>query len=146
MWAFLSIFILFSGRTPGSISTKLKAKYPWVKGIQVCSNEEPHPFHGNEIAKIHWQNWRIFLSRTTGPISTKLGTKHPWVKGIHDFTNKKTLKYWSDNVFSLLMLWYNHIFAKNQIVFINWNCFSGERCGQWTFKKRVQVSCMIVRN
>ena len=28
------------------------------------------------IAKIHWQNLKIF-SRTTGPISTKLGTKHP---------------------------------------------------------------------
>ena len=34
-------------------------KYPWVKGIQVCSNEGPRPFpRGNyfEIVKVHWRN------------------------------------------------------------------------------------------
>ena len=47
------IFIIFS-RTTGSISTKLGTKHPWVKGIQVCSNEGPHPFpreDNYEIAK-----------------------------------------------------------------------------------------------
>ena len=52
------IFIFFS-RTTGPISTKLGTKHPWVKGIQVCSNEGPRPFpRGDdyEIVKIHWRN------------------------------------------------------------------------------------------
>ena len=56
-----------------------------MKGILVCSNEEPRPFPSGdnyEITEIYWQNLKILSSRTTGPISTKLGTKHPLVKGI----------------------------------------------------------------
>ena len=34
-------FKIFSSRTAGPISTKFDAKHRWVKGIQVCSNEEP---------------------------------------------------------------------------------------------------------
>ena len=37
-----------------SISTKLDTKHPWVKDIQICSNEAPHLFpkgNGIEIAK-----------------------------------------------------------------------------------------------
>ena len=59
--------------------------HPWVKGIQVCSNEGPRPFpRGDDykLAKIHWRNLKIVISRTTEPISTKLGTKHPWERGI----------------------------------------------------------------
>ena len=36
--------------------TKLGTKHPWVKGIQVCSNEGPRPFprgDNYEIVKIH---------------------------------------------------------------------------------------------
>ena len=87
-WRNLKLF--FSRRT-GPISTKLGTKHPWMKGIQVCSNERPCPFlKGNnyEIAKIHWRNLKIFFSRTTKPISTKLGTKHPWVKGIQVCSNE----------------------------------------------------------
>ena len=43
-------------RTTWSISTKLCTMHPWVKGIQVCSNEGPSPFprgDNYEIAKIH---------------------------------------------------------------------------------------------
>ena len=36
--------ILFS-RTTGPISTKLCTKHPWMKEIQVCSNEEPFNSH-----------------------------------------------------------------------------------------------------
>ena len=39
------------------LSTKLGTKHPWVKGIQVCSNEGPRPIprrDNYEIAKIHW--------------------------------------------------------------------------------------------
>ena len=49
------IFIFFS-RTSGQISTKLGTKHPYVKGIQVCSNEEPRPLprgDNYEIAKTH---------------------------------------------------------------------------------------------
>ena len=38
------IYIFFS-RTTGPISTKLGTKHPWVKMIQVCSNEEPINSH-----------------------------------------------------------------------------------------------------
>mgnify|MGYP003685767591 CR=1 FL=1 len=61
-----------------------------MKGIQVCSNEGPHPFPRGYIyviVKIHWRNLKIFFSRTTGPISTKLSTKHPWMMGIQVCSN-----------------------------------------------------------
>ena len=66
---------IFFSRTTGPIWTKLGTKYPWVKGIQVCSKEVPRPFPGGdnyEIAKIQWQYLKISSSRSTGPISTKL--------------------------------------------------------------------------
>ena len=74
--------------------TKHGTKHSWVivvKGIQVCSNEGPCPFpRGDnfEIAKIHWQNLKIFFSRTTWPISIENGIKHPWVKGIQICSNE----------------------------------------------------------
>ena len=42
-------------KTTGPISFKLGTMNPWVKGIQVCLNEWPHPFprgDNSEIAKI----------------------------------------------------------------------------------------------
>ena len=76
-WAFLikicpsslsSYLITFSSfsRTTGPISTNLGTKYPWVKGINVCSNEGPSPFPRGakyEIAKIHWRHFKIFFSQ-----------------------------------------------------------------------------------
>ena len=53
------IFDFFS--KTGPISTKLGTKHLWVKGIQVSSNEEPHPFprgDNYEIVKIHGQNYK----------------------------------------------------------------------------------------
>ena len=47
---------IFFSRTTEPISTKLGTKHPWVKGIQVCSNERPHPFPSGdnyELAKLH---------------------------------------------------------------------------------------------
>ena len=87
----LFTFSSSSPKTTGPISTKLCTKYPWVKGIQVCSNEGPCPFprgDNYEIVKIHWQCLEISYSRTTGPISIKLGTKHPWVKRIQVYSNE----------------------------------------------------------
>ena len=77
-WKYFKIF----SRTIGPISTKLGTMNPWMEGIQVCSNAGPHPFprgDNYEIAKIHWNNLKIFFPRTTEPISYKLGTIHPWV-------------------------------------------------------------------
>ena len=56
-WSYLKIFF---SRTTGPISNKLGTKHPWVKGIQVCSNELnewPRPFprgDNYEIVKIHF--------------------------------------------------------------------------------------------
>ena len=35
---------LFTFSSTGPISTKVGTKHPWVKGIQICSNEGPLPF------------------------------------------------------------------------------------------------------
>ena len=50
-------------------------KHPWVKGIQVCSNEGPRPFSREIIKKLekYFDKFKNFFSRTAGPISTKLG-------------------------------------------------------------------------
>ena len=72
------IFEFFS-RTTGPILTKLGIKLPWVKGIQVCSNEGPLPFLRRDNCKkviLHSQLLKIFFSRTTGSISNKIATKH----------------------------------------------------------------------
>ena len=67
--------IVFS-RTTCPISIKLYTKQPWMKGIQVCSNEGPRAFtmgDNSEIAKLHWQNFKkLFFLRTSWPISTNL--------------------------------------------------------------------------
>ena len=36
---------IFFSRTSGPIAIKFDTNYPWVKGIQVCSNEEPFNSH-----------------------------------------------------------------------------------------------------
>ena len=78
------MFIFFS-RTITPFSTKLGTKHPWVKRIQVYSNDGPHPFPKGDsyvIVKTHWQKLMIFFSRTSMQISKNLCTKHFWVKGI----------------------------------------------------------------
>jgi hypothetical protein len=79
---FLKIFFF---RTSRSNSIKLGTKYPWVKGIQVCSNKGPVPLlrgDNHKYVKMGWGHLKIFFSRTTGPILTRLGPNHPLVKGI----------------------------------------------------------------
>ena len=56
----------FFSRTKGTISTELGTKHPWVKGIQVCSNEGHCLFPRTdnfETAKIHWQNLKKQLGQ-----------------------------------------------------------------------------------
>ena len=108
-WRNLKIFF---SRTTEPISTKLGTKHPWVKGIQVCSNEGSRHFprgDNYEIVKIHWRNLKIFLFRTTGPISTKLAIKHPWVKGIQLCSNEEPHPFPRGNYY--------------EIVKIHWRCF-----------------------
>ena len=90
------------------ILTNLGTKHPWVKGIQVYTNEGLFPFPRGDnckIVKLHWQHFKIFFSRTDGPISTKLGTYHPWVKGIQVCSNEEPIKSPKiNNVFFLLLI------------------------------------------
>jgi hypothetical protein len=46
-WKFLKIF----SRTNHPNSIKLGTNYPWVKGIQVCSNKEPGPLQRGDNCK-----------------------------------------------------------------------------------------------
>ena len=47
-WKFLKIFFF---RTNGPNSIKLGTNYPWVKGIQVCSNKGPGPLQRGDNHK-----------------------------------------------------------------------------------------------
>ena len=82
----------FSPEPLGRFQPNLAQSTPSVKGIHICSNDDPHLFprgDNNEIAKIHLRHFlKIFLSRTTGSISSKLGVKHTWVKGIQVCSNE----------------------------------------------------------
>jgi hypothetical protein len=87
------ILKIFFSRTSRTNSIKLHAHYPWVKGIQICSNNlgpgslQRGDNHKN--VKMGWGHGKIFFSRTTGLILTRLGTNHPWVKGtIQIYSNK----------------------------------------------------------
>jgi hypothetical protein len=75
-WKFLKIFF---SRTSRPNSIKLNTHYPWVKGIQVCSNKGPSLLQRGDNyknVKMGWGHLKIFFSRTTGPIVTILGTDH----------------------------------------------------------------------
>jgi hypothetical protein len=67
-------------------SIKLGTNYPWVKGIQVCSNKGPGPLqrgNNHKNVKMGWGHLKIFFSRTSRPILTRLDTNHPWRERIH---------------------------------------------------------------
>ena len=68
-----------------------KASIPLVTGTQICSNEGSRPVSrrdNNEIAKIHWQNFKNVFSKTNGAISTKRSRNRPWVMGIQFCSNE----------------------------------------------------------
>ena len=115
------------------ISTKLSTKHPWVKRIQVCSDEGPGPFPKGDtykIAKIHWQNLKIFFCRTIWSISTKLvilGLKDLKVLQIRTILIVK--KEMSGFRLFKSTLWYNHSFE--QMCLLIWTGFSGEWSGPW---------------
>ena len=81
---------IFFSRTTEPVSTKLGIKQPWMKGIQVYSNEGPSlsPRDNCEIKEMHWWHLKIFFSRTTGLTSTEFGAKHPLLKGIQICLNE----------------------------------------------------------
>jgi hypothetical protein len=81
----LKIFKNLFSRTSTPKAIKLGASYPWVKGIQVCSNKGPSPLQrgdSNKNVKMGCGHFIIFFSRTTGLILTRLGTNHPWSERI----------------------------------------------------------------
>ena len=62
-------------RTIGPISTKLGTKHPWIKVIQVCSNEGSQPFQRGDnygISKIHWRNLKISSPEPLGQFKPNL--------------------------------------------------------------------------
>ena len=76
------IFIFFS-RTTGPISTKLGTKHPRVKGIQVCSNEGPHPFPRGD----NYTNSENTLKKFKNLLLQNYWA-NPWVKGIQVCSNE----------------------------------------------------------
>ena len=73
-WKFLKLLFSITSR-PNSI--KLGKNYPWVKGIQVCSNKGSGPLQrgdNHKNVKMGLGHLKIFFSRTTGPILTRLST------------------------------------------------------------------------
>ena len=71
-------------RTTCPISTKLGYSSFFKWRAQPFSSK----WDNNEIAEIHWWNYKIFFSGITEPISMNLETKHIWVKGIQACSNK----------------------------------------------------------
>jgi hypothetical protein len=67
------IFVFFS-RATGPILTRLVTNRPWMKGIQVCTNEGYRPSprgDDSERVKMHWIFFKIF-SRTSIQIQSNL--------------------------------------------------------------------------
>ena len=78
------IFFKIFSRISRPKSIKLGTNYPWVKGIQVCSNKGTGPLQrgdNNKNFKMGWGNLNM-ISRTTGLILTRLGTNHPRIERI----------------------------------------------------------------
>jgi hypothetical protein len=67
-WGHLKVFF---SRTSWPNSIKLKTNYPWMKGIQVCSNKGPGPLQrGNnhkKNVKMCWGHLKILSLRTMKP-------------------------------------------------------------------------------
>jgi hypothetical protein len=74
MFALGNVLQIFFSRTSQRISIKLYTNHPYVKGIQVCTNEKPGPLQNGDNhknAKIGWSHLKIYFSRTTGPQKLK---------------------------------------------------------------------------
>jgi hypothetical protein len=66
--------------SPRGDSVKHGTNYPWVKGIEISSNEGPDPLqrgYNHKNVKMWWCHLDIF-SKSKGPILSRLGTNHPW--------------------------------------------------------------------
>ena len=101
--------IFFFSRTTGPISTKRCTKHPWVKWIQVCSNEGHRFFPSgddSEIAEINWWNLELsFFSWTTGLISTKLGSNEGSLVLQRGDYNEIEQSHW--NIFNITWAYFN---------------------------------------
>ena len=106
----VNFHIFIFSRTTRLISLKLGTKHPWVMGVQVRSNEGPHPFpRGNnyEIAKLYWQNIKIFW-RTLWPILFNFCTNHPCLMCIQACSNEGPRPFPRGDDYELVKIhWYN---------------------------------------
>jgi hypothetical protein len=60
----LKIVKIFFSRTSKPKSIKLCTNYPWLKGIQVCSNKGPDPLQrgdNHKNVKMRWGHLKIFF-------------------------------------------------------------------------------------
>ena len=127
-----SIFSSFYQEPQGQFQTNLAQSIHGWWGLNFFQIKGHAPRgDNNEIVKIYWQTLKIIFSRT------KLSAKHPRVMRIELWLNKnysvfkeKIISFFSFNQHCGLIL----SCAK---VFIDWNWFSGERCGTW-------ASCSIL--
>ena len=116
-------FKIFFSRNNEPISTKLRTKHSWVKGIQVCSHKGPHLYRR--------KNLKIVTYRTAWPISTKPGTKHPWVKGIQVCSNEGSRPFPRGDNFEIVKMHWWHL-----------KIFASRTTGQISIKLDTKHSCM----
>jgi hypothetical protein len=114
---------IFFSRTSRPNSIKLGSNYPWIKGIQVCTNKGPSPLQrGDNYKNVKMGSGHLkFFSRTTEPILTRLGTNHPWGgdssfsnEGGHPSTSGDNSKRVKLHRISFLNLLYSHRAKCNQ--------------------------------
>ena len=68
-------------------------------GIQVYSNEGPHPISKGKNSENTCTLAKLTIfSRTTGPFSMKLGTEHPGVNGVSSLFNQRILPYFQGDI------------------------------------------------
>ena len=104
-------------RTTWPISTKLGTKHLSVKGIKVCSNEDPHPFaRGNnyQIVKIHRRNLKILFQNHLANF------KQIWHKASFGQVYSKEEPFYSKNVMGFLLLLINIMIQWYVIIDLNW--------------------------
>ena len=80
-----------SSRTTGLVSTKLGSMHLWVKGIQDCSNEVPHPFpRGDKCNEKIMKIEKKSSPEPQGQYQTNFIyiTKHSLVKGFQVCSNE----------------------------------------------------------
>ena len=100
----------------------------------------------SKIVKIYFKftKFKILFSRTSGPISTILDSKHPFVKRLNFWQIKDHLilkKRGYNDFFLFIKIDHGTIIAFHKCVLmsIDWNCFSGKRCGSLASCHKLEI-------